>query len=89
MSEQLPLTPAQQQTARQLPWYRAWLLGTGRSDREVGADHERAWLHLCAAHGFYDWTREELSRHYSDLDALHDSDHQERPSELDHHHQEA
>jgi hypothetical protein len=28
MSDQLPLTPAQQQTARELPWYRQWLIAT-------------------------------------------------------------
>lgn len=35
MSDQLPLTPAQQQTARELPWYREWLLAHGRSEEEV------------------------------------------------------
>jgi hypothetical protein len=35
MSEQAPLTPAQQQTARELPWYREWLLAHSRSEEEV------------------------------------------------------
>ena len=35
MSETRPLTPAQQQTASELPWYRDWLLSTGRAEEEV------------------------------------------------------
>jgi hypothetical protein len=38
MSDQLPLTLAQQQTARELPWYREWLLANGRSGEEVDQD---------------------------------------------------
>jgi hypothetical protein len=33
--ERYPLSPAQRQTATQLPWYRAWLLSTGRTDAEL------------------------------------------------------
>jgi hypothetical protein len=33
--ERHPLTPAQRLTATELPWYRAWLLSTGRSEAEV------------------------------------------------------
>jgi hypothetical protein len=32
--DRLPLTSAQQQTARETPWYRDWLLSTGRSPEE-------------------------------------------------------
>jgi hypothetical protein len=31
----LPLTPAQQQMASELPWYRQWLLKTGRSEDDL------------------------------------------------------
>jgi hypothetical protein len=89
MSEQLPLTPAQRQTARTLPWYRAWLLSTGRTPQETGASSEATWRHLSAAHGFYDWTRADVEARYSDLDVLHDDDHLERQAELEHTHQEA
>jgi hypothetical protein len=36
--EQRPLTPAQLRTAKALPWYRAWLLSTGRTEEELGDD---------------------------------------------------
>lgn len=35
-ADRLPLTPAQQQTARELPRYRGWLRSTGRSPEEWG-----------------------------------------------------
>jgi hypothetical protein len=31
----LPLTPAQLQVAGELPWYRDWLLSTGRTEAEL------------------------------------------------------
>jgi hypothetical protein len=34
-SDQCPLSPAQRQAATELPWYRAWLLSTGRTVAEV------------------------------------------------------
>jgi hypothetical protein len=33
--ERRPLSPAQQQTAIDLPWYRAWRQSTGRTKAEV------------------------------------------------------
>jgi hypothetical protein len=33
--ERRPLSLAQRQTAAELPWYRAWLLSTGRTEAEV------------------------------------------------------
>jgi hypothetical protein len=36
MTEQLPLYPGQRQTAKELPWYRQWLLDHGRSEKELG-----------------------------------------------------
>jgi hypothetical protein len=33
-----PLTPAQRRAAAELPWYRAWLLSTGRTEGELGPD---------------------------------------------------
>ena len=30
-----PLTPAQGRTTAALPWYRAWLLSTGRTEAEL------------------------------------------------------
>jgi hypothetical protein len=33
--ERWPLSPAQQRTSTELPWYRAWLLSTGRTEAEV------------------------------------------------------
>jgi hypothetical protein len=36
----LPLTLAQRRTAAQLPWYRAWLLSTGRTETELEPDGE-------------------------------------------------
>jgi hypothetical protein len=33
--ERRPLSPAQRQTATELPWYRTWLLSTGRTEAEV------------------------------------------------------
>jgi len=36
----LPLTVAQRRAAARLPWYRAWLLSTGRAEAEVDADGE-------------------------------------------------
>jgi hypothetical protein len=30
-----PLTPAQRRAAAELPWYRAWLLSTGRAEAEL------------------------------------------------------
>jgi hypothetical protein len=35
MSDQLRLTDAQRATAAELPWYRAWLLATGREPWQV------------------------------------------------------
>jgi hypothetical protein len=35
MSDLQPLTDAQRQTATELPWYRAWLLGTGRQAWQI------------------------------------------------------
>jgi hypothetical protein len=35
VSDQQPLTSAQRQTAAELPWYRAWLLATGRTQAEL------------------------------------------------------
>jgi hypothetical protein len=35
-----PLTPAQRRTAAELPWYRAWLLSTGRTETELEPDGE-------------------------------------------------
>jgi hypothetical protein len=35
-----PLTPAQGRTAALLPWYRAWLLSTGRAEAELEPDGE-------------------------------------------------
>jgi hypothetical protein len=35
-----PLTPAQRRAAALLPWYRAWLLSTGRAEAELEADGE-------------------------------------------------
>jgi hypothetical protein len=32
-ADRLPLTPAQQETAWELPWYRAWLLGEQPQER--------------------------------------------------------
>jgi hypothetical protein len=40
-SERLPLTPAQRQTAAELPWYRAWLLRTGRQASELDEPTEQ------------------------------------------------
>jgi hypothetical protein len=31
----LPLTPAQRRATARLPWYRAWLLSTGRAEAEL------------------------------------------------------
>jgi hypothetical protein len=42
----LSLTPAQRRAAEQLPWYRAWLLSTGRTKAELEPDGEDL-----AAHG--------------------------------------
>jgi hypothetical protein len=33
----LPVSPAQRQTAAELPWYRTWLLSTGRTEAEVNS----------------------------------------------------
>ena len=30
-----PLTPSQRHAAAELPWYRAWLLSTGRAEAEL------------------------------------------------------
>jgi hypothetical protein len=35
-----PLTPAQRRAAAELPWYRAWLLSTGRAEAELDPDGE-------------------------------------------------
>jgi hypothetical protein len=34
-TDRRPLTPAQRRTAAELPWYRAWLLSTGRTEAEL------------------------------------------------------
>jgi hypothetical protein len=34
----LPLTLAQRRAAAELPWYRAWLLSTGRAEAELEPD---------------------------------------------------
>jgi hypothetical protein len=36
----LPLTAAQRRAAAELPWYRAWLLSTGRAEAELDPDGE-------------------------------------------------
>jgi hypothetical protein len=41
MNDRLPLTPAQLQAARELPWYRAWLLSTGRTETELEGEVPR------------------------------------------------
>lgn len=59
---------------------------------------ETTWLHLQQAHGFYDWSDQDLAEHYPsfartggrvDVAGLHERDHQECASDLDHQHQEA
>jgi hypothetical protein len=35
--ERRPLSPAQRQTAAELPWYHTWLLSTGRTEAEVNS----------------------------------------------------
>lgn len=56
---------------------------------------DATWLHLSAAHGFYDWTNDLLARKYPelaredgrvDVDGLHDRDHQVHAGDLDHDH---
>jgi hypothetical protein len=60
---------------------------------------EATWLHLSIAHGFGDWTEEELADHYPsfarpdgrvDVAGLHERDHREHAGEFDlaHDHQE-
>jgi hypothetical protein len=41
-SDRRPLTPAQQETAASLPWYRAWLqrMGWHESDLDPGSDRD-------------------------------------------------
>jgi hypothetical protein len=39
-NDRRPLTPEQRRTAAELPWYRAWLLSTGRTEAELGPDEQ-------------------------------------------------
>jgi hypothetical protein len=60
---------------------------------------EATWLHLSIAHGFSDWTDQDLAEHYPsftvdrgrrvDVAGLHTWDHQEHQQDLDHDHREA
>jgi hypothetical protein len=50
--DQCPLSPGQRQAATQLPWYREWLLSTGRTVAEVDlATNQHAALVDVAAAG--------------------------------------
>jgi hypothetical protein len=58
---------------------------------------EATWLHLSTAHGFAEWTDQDLAKHYPsfaradgrvDVVGLHQRDHQMDAGALDHEHQE-
>jgi hypothetical protein len=38
-----PLTPVQRRTAAELPWYRVWLLSTGRAEVELQPVGQDPW----------------------------------------------
>ena len=49
MSDQLPLTSAQRQTATQLPWYRQWLRATCQHPGSAVGENEPAGCVRCGA----------------------------------------
>jgi hypothetical protein len=57
---------------------------------------EATWLHLQQAHGFYDWSDQDLAERYRglvredgavDVAGLHERDHQVHADDLDHQHE--